>query len=201
MLADVWTWEAQEKAIVEIFKSVESIDDLQAIKKSLKSTAIWEKMFADLNHEYWSLLVAIGMKFSNTPYTLAEFKTLLWEYIRNVSVVGVFINSNGEPEIIPEALKQIEQAIRGGIDFLEGIWDSVAMFVTHPDKIVEGVAQMMNLILNLQLVQMGHPPAIEYVEKVFGQISKQVVAAVRGLAIMEAEDIVLKKVKWAIIWK
>lgn len=201
LLTDVWTWQSQEKAIVEIFKSVDSIGDLDKIKNHLKSKKIWEKMFADLNHEYWSLLVAVGMKFSSTPYTLAEFKTLLWEYVRNVSVVGVFVNSNGEPEVIPQALIEIEQAIRAGVDFLEGIWDSIIMFVTHPDKIIEGVAQMMNLILNLQLVQLGYPPAIEYVAKVFGQISKQVVAAVRGLAIMGAEDIVIKKVKWAIIWE
>lgn len=207
LLTDVWTWEAQEKAIVEIFKSVASIDELNKVKAALKAkklwdgSTMWEKMFADLDNEYWSLLVAMGMKFSKTPYTLAEFKTLLWEYVRNITVVGVFINSKGEPEVIPEALKQIEGAARGAMSFLGGIWDAIVMFVSQPDKIIEGVAQMINLILNLQLVQLGYPPAIEFVNKVFGSISKQVVAAVRGLAILEAEDIVIKKVKWAIIWE
>lgn len=207
LLTDAWTWEAQEKTIVEIFKSVSDMDELNKIKTHLKSkkvwdgSTMWEKMFSDLDHEYWSLLAAIGMKFSKTPYTLSEFKTLLWEYVRNVTVVGVFINSSGEPEIIPEAVKQIEAAVRGAVDFLEGIWDSIVMFVTHPDKIVEGVAQMLYLILNLQLAQLGYAPSIQYIEKVFTQISKQVVAAVRGLAIMGAEDVVIKKVKWALIWE
>ncbi|MDN5289505.1 MAG: hypothetical protein JWR38_5779 [Mucilaginibacter sp.] len=207
LLTNVWTWEAQEKAIVEIFKSVASIDELNKIKATLKGkklwdgNTMWDKMFADLDSEYWSLLVAVGMKFSNTPYTLSEFTTLLWNYVRNISMVGVFINANGEPEVIPNALKEIESAARGAINFIEGIWDGIVMLVSHPDKIIEGVAQMVNLILNMQLVQIGYPPAIEFVGKVFGQISKQIVAGVRGLALMDAEDIVIKKVKWAIIWE
>ncbi len=207
VLTDAWTWGAHEKAIVEIFKSVSSIEELEKIKAHMKSqklwdnTTMWDKMFSDLNHEYWSLLVAIGMKFSKTPYTLSEFKTLLWELIRNVTVVGVFINSNGEPEIIPEAMKQIEAAARGAIDFLESIWDSILMFVTQPDKIIEGVSQMIYLILNLQLAQIGYEPSVKYIDDIFSKISKQVVAAVRGLAIMGAEDIVIKKVKWALVWE
>ena len=207
LLTDAWTWEAQEKAIVEVMKSVDTLDELKSIKKVLQAKKTWDggtkwdKMFSDLNHECFSLLVAVGMKFDSDTYTLSEFKSLFWEMIRNVSVVGVFINSNGEPEVIPEALKNIELAVRGAVDFLEGIWDGIAMFVSHPDKIVEGVGQMLNLILNLQLVQLGYPPALDYVKKVFGQVSKQLIAATRGLALLEAEDLVIKKVKWAIIWE
>ncbi|MBB6127735.1 eCIS core domain-containing protein [Mucilaginibacter lappiensis] len=207
LLTNEWTWEAREKAIVEIFKSVSSIDELNKIKATLKGkklwdgSTMWDKMFADLDSQYWSLLVAVGMKFSSTPYTLSEFSVLLWNYVRNVSMVGVFINTNGEPEVIPNALKEIESSARGAINFIEGIWDGIVMLVSHPDKIIEGVAQMVNLILNMQLVQIGYPPAIEFVGKVFGQISKQIVAGVRGLALMDAEDVVIKKVKWAIIWE
>lgn len=207
LLVNAWTWQAQEKAIIEIFKSCADIVEFNKIKDTLKSekvwdgSSMWDKMFADLDNEYWSLLVTIGMKFNKTTFTLSDFTTVLWEYVRNMSAIGVFINSNGEPEVIPNMLKEIESAAKGAINFLEGLWDGIVMLVSHPDKLVEGVDHMINLILNLQLVQIGYPPAIEYVGKVFTQISSQVVAGFRGLTLMGATDTVMKKVKWAIIWE
>jgi hypothetical protein len=79
-LVKAWTNEPQEKAIVEIFKSVTSKGELETIIKQLRGAGIWDQLFDDLDSELWSLLIALGERFGDkSPLSLDSLMKWLLE--------------------------------------------------------------------------------------------------------------------------
>src|SRR6266436_4397375 len=95
-LVKAWTSEPQEKAIVEIFKSVTDRKELETVIKQLRDAAIWDQLFDDLDSELWSLLIALGQRFGDkSPLSFDSLVKWLLEAKLIQPVPGIRITDKG----------------------------------------------------------------------------------------------------------
>jgi len=202
ILLNAWTFLAEERAIVEIIKSITSRSELDAVFAQIKQTPeLWEKLFDDLDNELWSLLVVLGERFGGTEsFSFNEFIQILLEARLLTVVPGISIGPNG-PEIGVNALAEIEEAVRSALRTIEGFIDGIIMLIAHPDKIVEGIGQLIKMIVMFKLAELGYPPAQQFVGQLFTQMSRQVIFGLRGALVTGASQRFLRRIRWAIIWE
>jgi hypothetical protein len=200
-LVKAWTSDPQEKAIVEIFKSVADATELQTIIDMLKKAGVWDQMFDDLDNELWSLLVALGERFGGKTrfsFHLLEI-ILLGEQL--IPFTPSVRRTEKGLEVSLEVVAESYEAARSFIRFVGGFIESLWMFVAHPDKLVDAVDQLVRLSITVQLAQMGDPEAIKAVEAALAGMTAKARDALQGAAIAGLEEKVLRRVKWAIIFE
>jgi hypothetical protein len=206
VLIEAWTLEAQEVAIVEIIKSISSRSELFAALSRLQQAGLYEQLFADLDSQIWSLLVVVGQGFGSAePITLAFLVEILQETglvprtLQEVSA-RIAVSSTGFT-ISPNGLAEIEEAARGFVRFLGGSLEAIWMLISEPEKVVEGIGQLVKLSVMVQLALLGHPPAIEYVDNILRQMSQKVISGWQGAKILGITGDLIRRIKWAIIWE
>jgi len=201
-LVRAWTLEPQEVAIIEILKSVESLSELKSLFQQLKSAKLWDQMFNDLDSQLWSLLITLGQKFGDPmPLTLTSLNNILLE-AKLVSIApGIILDKNGNPEITLDLIAEVEEAARGFVRFVQGALEGIWMLLSHPDKVIEGIGQLVKMTLMFDLAQSGYPPAQQYVLQVVGHIGKQLVYGLKGAAITEMGPAIQRRIMYAIIWE
>ena len=197
--------DAQERAIVEILKSLESRTEFDAVLASVRANAdAWDAIVDDMDVALWSLLTTVGQRFGSPErLTLMDALQFMSEAgLLQVAtpIPGISIGVNG-PEVSLDALAEIEEAAHSFIRFIEGIWDGIVMLVTRPDKIVEGLSQLLRMVVVFELAKLGYQPAIEVRNQVLARIGAQLLYGFKGLAVLGLEKRYLRRVKWAIIWE
>lgn len=199
VLTNAWTREPQERAVVEIMKSVESRTELDAVLRMLRQTGIFEQVFDDLDSQLWSLLVTVGERFGRSEPITLDF---LLEIMQAAGLdVGNITAGPTGISIGPDTLAEAEEAARSFIRFLSGSLEGIWMLISEPDKVVQGVAQLVRLIIMANLAAHGYPPAVEYMDRILQQMSQQVVYGYRGARVLGVSGQVVRRIKWAIIWE
>jgi tetratricopeptide (TPR) repeat protein len=200
-LVKAWTSEPQEKAIVEIFKSVTDRKELETVIKQLKDARIWDQLFDDLDSELWSLLIALGKRFGDK--SSLSFDTLMkWLLEAKLipAVSDIRITDKGI-EISLEAVAEAYEAARSFIRFIGNFFESLWMFVAHPDKLIDAVGQLAKMSLTVQLAQLGHIESIKAIQKALSAIAEQALYALKGAAVTGMGPAIERRVKWSIIWE
>ena len=203
ILLDAWTYQAQERAVVEIMKSVTSQTELAAIIQRLKATDHWEALIDDLDNELWTLLVVVGERFGKDDLTVKDIYHAMADaglLTIGTPIPGLSIGPNG-PEFGIDVLAEIEEAANSFVRFLEGIWDAVIMLITHPDKIIEGVAQLTKMILVFKLADMGYVPAMTMRTQILQQFGRQLSNGFKGINVLGVGTEVVRRIRWSIIWE
>lgn len=203
VLLRAWTWHAQERAIVEIIKSIESRTEFDAVIERLRDAGIWDQLVNDLDHELWGLLTTVGQRFSTEEFGVQELYEVMDQAgLLNMStpIPGLSIGPDG-PEFEIDVLAQIEEAALSFVRFVEGIWDSIVMLVTEPDKIIEGLAQLTKMIFVFELARIGYPPAIEMRNQILASMARTILDGIRGVHLLGVGDRILRRIKWALIWE
>lgn len=202
VLVRAWTLAPQERAIVEIIKSVTTRAQLEAIFQRLREGGIWNQLFDDLDGELWSLLITLGEQFGSPGgLTLEDLRRLLLESRLLEPVAGIAIGPDG-PEISVHAMDELAQAARAFVNTIGGFLESIYGLIAHPDQLIEGVGQLLKLMVMWQLADIGYVPAIEYRAQLVGHIAQQVVFGMKGAAILGNQvQRILTRVKWAVIWE
>ncbi len=206
VLVDAWTREPQEVAIVEIIKSIESRSALAAALGRLRQAGIYHKLFADLDSQIWSLLVVVGERFGDPGPITFDFLVELLQQAglvpRNLQEIAAKIALGPlGPVISPDLLADLEEAARGFVRFLGGSLEAVWMLISEPEKVVEGIAQLVKLAAMVQLAQLGYPPAVQYVANILRSMAQQVVYGLKGAQLLGITGDILRRIKWAIIWE
>jgi hypothetical protein len=206
-LIDAWTREPQEIAIVEILKSIDSRSELLAALNRLQQDGLYEQLFNDIDKfdTLWSLFVTVGRRFGSSDAITFEFLVDLLQQAglipRNLDDVARRITLSPTVIISPDLLAEIEEAARGFVRFLGGSLEAIWLLISEPEKVVEGIAQLVKLAVMVQLAQLGYPPAVDYIGNILSQMSRQVVFGFRGAQILGITGNVLRRIKWAIIWE
>jgi len=203
VLIRAWTFQAQERAIVEIMKSIESYVELQAMIERLKEAKLWSKLINDLDNELWSLLMTVGERFGQQTLTVRDIYKILDEnkLLRiGTPIPGLSIGPNG-PEFSIDALAELQEAANGFLRFVEGIWDAIVMLITHPDKIIEGLVQLTRMMAVFKLAEYGYPPAMQMRDQILAGFGRQLLNGFRGIAVLGVGEEVVRRIKWAIIWE
>jgi hypothetical protein len=200
-LVEAWTSEPQEKAIVEIFKSVTGRSELETVIKQLRDAGIWDQLFDDLDSELWSLLIALGKRFGDkSPLSFDSLTKWLLEAKLIQPVPGVRITDKGI-EISLDAIAEAYEAARSFIRFIGNFFESLWMFIAHPEKVVDAVGQLVKMSLTVQLASVGHIESIKAVQQALAGIAEQALYALKGAAVTGMGPAVERRVRWAIIWE
>ncbi|MEZ4861778.1 MAG: hypothetical protein R3C14_10735 [Caldilineaceae bacterium] len=206
ILTDAWTLEAEEKAIIEILKSMSGRAELDAALALLKKKDKFDKLFRDINSQLWSLLIEVGKRFGDTaPFSYRELVHLLqdaglvprdWKEIAKQITLGA-----AGPVLNPNLFAEAEEAARSFVEFLGGALEGLVMLVAHPDRLIEGIAQLVKLSVMVQLAEMGYQPAVDFVANILKQLATSVVDGMKGAAVLGIGESLVRRVKWAIIWE
>jgi hypothetical protein len=200
-LVKAWTKEPQEKAIVEIFKSVTDRNELETVIKQLKDASIWDQLFDDLDSELWSLLIVLGKRFGDkSPFGFDSLMKLLLEAKLIQPVPGVRITDKGV-EISLDAVAEAYEAARSFIRFIGNFFESLWMFIAHPEKVIDAVGQIVKMSLTVQLASIGHIESLKAIQQALAGIAEQVLYALKGAAVTGMGPAIERRVKWAIIWE
>ena len=200
-LVKAWTSEPQEKAIVEIFKSVTARSELETVIKQLRDAGIWDQLFDDLDSELWSLLIALGRRFGDkSPLGFDSLLKWLLEAKLIQPVPGVRITDKGV-EISLDAVAEAYEAARSFIRFIGNFFESIWMFIAHPEKVVDAVGQLAQMSLTVELASLGHVESIKVIQQAVAAIAEQSLYALKGAAVTGMGPAIERRVKWAIIWE
>jgi hypothetical protein len=200
VLIRAWTFEAQEVAIVEILKSVESQTELRAIFQRLRDADLWDQLFDDLDNELWSLLIVLGERFGDpAPFDLKQVTALLLDAHLEVAP-GIQLGPHG-PEISVFDLTEVYEAARGFVRFLAGTLEGIWSLIAHPDRLIDGVGQLAKLIVMAKLAELGYAPAQQMMDQILKQMSQQVVYGLKGAAVTGMASKILTRIKWAVLWE
>ncbi|HLW71305.1 MAG TPA: hypothetical protein VKS22_11860 [Candidatus Binataceae bacterium] len=200
-LVKAWTSEPQEKAIVEIFKSVADRSELETIIKHLHHAGIWDQLFDDLDSELWSLLIALGSRFGDkSPLSFDSLKKWLLEAKLIQPVPGVRITDKGI-EISVDALAEAYEAARSFIGFIGNFFESLRMFIAHPERVVDAVGQLAKMSLTVELASLGHMESIKAIQQALAAIGEQALYALKGAAVTGMGAAIERRVRWTIIWE
>jgi hypothetical protein len=205
-LVDAWTWEAQEVAIVELLKASSGPSELRATIDVLRKAGIYDQLFHDLNSQLFSLLVTIGEAHGERgPITLGFL-------VRVMQDAGLLPASAAElarrvvlgptADIVDiDLLAELEEAAYSFVNFLSGSLEPILIVVSHPDKLVEGVAQLAKLSYRVMLAAYGHAPSILFLAKLLDRVGTQVIHGLRGADLLGVTEEVARRIKWALIWE
>ena len=200
-LVKAWTSEPQEKAIVEIFKSVRKEEELKTVIKKLRDARIWDQLFDDLDSELWSLLIVLGERFGDkSPLSFDALMKWLLEAKLIQPVPGVRMTDKGV-EISMDAVAEAYEAARSFIRFIGNFFESLWMFIAHPEKLIDAVGQLAKMSLTVQLASIGHLESIKAIQQALAGVAQQVLYALKGAAVTGMGPAIERRVKWAIIWE
>lgn len=200
-LIRAWTREPQEKAIVEIFKSVGDRRELASVIGQLKGARLWEQLFDDLDSELWSLLIALGQRFGDrSPLTFEALGRLLLEARLIAPAPGIRITDQG-PELSLELVAEAYEAARSFIRFIGSFLESLWLFIAHPDKLIDAVGQLAKMSLTVQLAMVGHEPSLRTILQALAGIGEQALFALKGAAVTGMGPAIERRIRWVVIWE
>lgn len=200
-LVKAWTSEPQEKAIVEIFKSVNDRKELEIVIKQLKDAKIWDQLFDDLDSEVWSLLIVLGKRFGDkSPLSFDSLTKWLLEAKLIQPAPGIRITDKGV-EISLDVVAEAYEAARSFTRFIGNFFESLWMFIAHPEKLIDAVGQLAKMSLTVQLASIGHIESIKAIQQALAGIAEQALYALKGAAVTSMGPDIERRVKWAIIWE
>ncbi|MFJ7073476.1 AHH domain-containing protein [Streptomyces sp. NPDC098781] len=204
VLVQAWTWEKHEHAIVEIMRSLESIAELDAVRAVLAQHKIDEQLFRDIGDTLWSLLTTVGERFGNQRrFTVAELSTLFDEAFQTPPEVRESLRRSllegGTLRLGMSVLLQIESAAVAVVDMLLGMIEGLALMVTRPAQMIEGLGQLVRLLLMFELAGLGYRPAQAECAAVVKHIGPQLVHGLQGAALLHIGERVTAKIKWAVV--
>lgn len=201
MLVAAWTTGDEERAIVELFKSVRKDEDLD----TLLTDDLKTQLVTDLDKELWTMLAVVGQRFgSKDPLTAQELAMVMTDLFGPpfslISIEGY--DADGWPKIRFDLLDEFWIAAEKLVvdmpsDIAEGIWG----LLTEPQKLVEGMYQLVKMAVMVQLANLGVPSAQAQMQQMIMGLATRIFYALRGAERLELTGRVMKQVKWAVIWE
>jgi hypothetical protein len=206
ILVDAWTLEAQDVAIVEIIKSMESQSELLAAIGILQQAGKYDKLFNDLDNHLWSLLVVVGQRFGTPGSITLEFLIQLMQQAKLVplSLEEILMKISFGPAgltVSSDLLAETEEAVHSFVRFLAGTLEGIWTLISEPEKLVDGIGQLIKLAFMVQLAQIGYQPAVQYIASILQNMAQKVVYGLKGAQILGIADKIQRRIEWAIIWE
>jgi hypothetical protein len=167
-------------AVMEIIMASGSTSELEAVFARLRERNLYERLFREFDGEVYALLRALG------EFRPAE--PLDWSYLAKLLLKGDEVSSLDDlaPDKLGKlVLDKLTQLWDGLKSWLLGMAEGVESLLTEPEKIVEGLGHLAELIWTVQLAQAGDPKAREVVTQMVRQAGATVATALRGLRYAE----------------
>jgi hypothetical protein len=205
-LLRAYTYEAHERTVVEVFRSLRDDDELRALLAGLHREGVLGKLRSDLESAFPSLLVTLGRREGASALTTEQALGMLRALI-GIDFLGglIRLNSDGSVTLGGDLVAAVEQLIATLVGTVEGIFDAIA----DPEAVVKGLWKLVYFLCMVELAGYGHPGASAYVNQVLRAIGAEVGAAVSGLAALQenapnGDELVRDlrdAIKWRVTWE
>lgn len=209
LLLEAWTYEAHERAVVEIVRSVKDYDEFKSLLQEIKGRDKFQKLIDDLDYKLWDLLRTIGERFGkevdwdmNSQFfadLISEASGAFMGYIAkiDIKVDGGQLSVSISPSILAELQEAAQTLLRFLVTNVEGVW----MLLSQPDKVIEGVWQLIKMAIMIKLAgaPYNYPPAQEFVSALIRGIGKQIAETYRGVLLLGAGPEILRRVRWMLL--
>ena len=210
------TEQPEEVAVVEIFKSLRSDSEVDAVIAVLREAGCYDQLFDALDDELYELLVTVGERFprDHRPLTFDSFLELL----QGLGLIPASIQDALLAASVPGPITGLAQAAREGrltdamydeaynavmglARFGADLWHAVETTVTEPEKVIAGAADLAKLLGEVYLASLGYPPAVEKIANLLHGLSEKVVAGLRGADRLGCGEKVMRRVRWRLVWE
>ncbi|MFI6448370.1 hypothetical protein [Kitasatospora sp. NPDC050543] len=203
VLIKAWTWKAQQRAIVELMRSLQSVAELDAVRQRLAEAKVATQLFEDLGDDLWDLLVTVGIRFGGREkLTDQAFTALVVESFALPPGTRQAIRENaltGAGEELTDVLRlQVMSAAGAVVSMLRGMIEGLELMVTRPDQVIIGIGQLARLLVVCELSGYGYAPAQAEIRLLVQQIGPKLAAGLRGAAVLHVGPNVLSKIRWAV---
>ena len=192
---------------MQIFKSLRSDSEVDAVIAMLKRAGRYDQLFDDLDSELYDLLTTVGERFTRDhgPLTfpgliqLLQSMGLVPKTLREMVLGGVL----GPAGIaVPEAiLDEAHDAVMGFVRFGADLGESIATVFTDPKKVAEGLAGLAQMLVTVELASSGYPPAEEKIANLLEGMGEKVLAGLRGADRLGCGVKVTRRIKWRLVWE
>ncbi|MEV3912614.1 AHH domain-containing protein [Streptomyces canus] len=204
VLIRAWTLDEHERAIVEIMRSLKSVAELDYVRGELARAGIAEQLFRDIGDNLWDLLVTVGSRFGrHTDFTVRGVANLVAEAFDLSPEAREEIRRNvltgGAVQLSLWVLTEIETLAVAAVNLLMGFIEGLAMIVTRPAQIIEGLGQLVHLVLTFYLAGEGYKPAEAECAVLVKHIGRQLGDGLEGAALLHVGERVLARIKWAVV--
>ncbi len=207
VLLAAWTWEEEEKAVVEIFKSLNDDTEVDAVVDMLKRAGRYNQLFNDLDSQLYDLLVVVGQNFprDHGPLTLDGLIRLfqsmgLLPKSAFEALTGIEVGPDGTI-VVPDLLDEAQDMVMGFVRFGADLGESVLTIFTEPGKVIKGIGALVQLSVKVALASVGYLPATLELTKMLAQLSEQVLYGMRGADRLGAGEKVVNRIKWRLVWE
>lgn len=207
VLLAAWTWQEEEVAVVAIFKTLRDDTEVDAVVAMLKKAGRYDQLFDDLDSELYDLLTIVGEKFprDHGPLTFAGLLELFQSMgLIPMSPLEALTGISEGPDgtlVPPDMLDEAYQAVMGFVHFGEDLLESIKTIFTEPVKLIKGVGTLIQLVMKVELAQMGYPPAQAEVEKLLEAAGEKVLLGMRGAERLGCGRKVVRRLKWRLVWE
>jgi hypothetical protein len=208
VLLAAWTWQEEERAVVQIFKSLRSDSEVDAVIAMLKRAGRYDQLFDDLDNELYELLTTVGERFpkDHGPLTSAGLIQLLQNLgLVPSTVEGTLLGSVFEgPQgtTVPETmLDEAHDAVMGFVRFGADLGESIATIFTEPEKVVAGLGGLAHMLVTVELASLGYGPAMEEVRHALVGLGEKILAGMRGADRLGCGEKVVRRIKWRLVWE
>lgn len=205
VLLAAWTWEEEEKAVVEIFKSLKSDSEVDAVVDMLKRAGRYNQLFNDLDSQLYELLTVVGERFPRERGPLT-----FWALMRLFQSMGLLprtplealtgLRQGPDGTIVPpELLDKAQEAAMGFVRMGADLGESILTIFTDPGKVAQGILALAQLVVKSQLAAMGYPPAMIEINQLLTQLGEKVLYGMRGADRLGAGDKVRQRIAWRLV--
>ncbi|GKQ37928.1 AHH domain-containing protein [Streptomyces sp. A012304] len=204
VLIEAWTMAEHERAVVDIMKSLRSVVELQAVRERLAEAHVAEKFFDDIGDTLWDLLITVGGRFGGKgPLTVDSVTRLFREAFALPPEVREAIRRDGPTAVAGQVARslwlEVETAIGAVVNLLYGMVEGLALVLTRPAQVVEGLSELARLVVLFELAGYGYAPAQAECALLVKQIGPKLVAGLRGAALLHVGERAFAKVRSAVV--
>ena len=208
VLLAAWTWQPEERAIVQIFRSLRSDSEVDAVLALLKQAGRYDQLFDDLDNELYELLVTVGERFSKDhgPLTFDGLIRLLQSMdlmakSPKEALLGSVLAGPGDSTVPDAMFDEAHDAVMGFVQTGAGIGESLATVFTDPQKTAEGVAGLAQLLVKVELASYGYQPAAQEIAHLLASLGEKILAGARGADRLGCGPKVVRRIKWRLVWE
>ena len=211
------TWQVEEVAVVQIFQSLRSDSEVNAVIALLKEAGRYDQLFDDLDDELYDLLVTVGERFpkDHGPLTLDGLVRLLQSLglvpgsLKDTLISGVFagpvanvLKTISDGGSVTDAMyDEAHDAVMGFWHFSGDLWQSAESVITDPGKVIGGAKGLAQMLFEVQMASMGYPPAIEKITNILRGLGEKGLAGMRGADRLGCGEKVVRRIKWRLVWE
>ncbi|MFI9328825.1 AHH domain-containing protein [Kitasatospora sp. NPDC052868] len=203
VLIRAWTWAEQERAIVEIMCSLESLAQLRLVRARLADAGVATRLFEDIGDNLWDLAVTVGARFgTKEELTAAAVRRLIEESVALPPKTREAIRRSvlaGTAGLLADEVWVEATAAAGALaGLVEGMLDGVKLMLTRPEQVIAGLGELARMLVAFELAGWGYAPAQEECELVVRQIGPKLADGLRGAAILNIGERAVSKIRWAV---